>query len=116
MTENKNHIYHSEKMLCPFCGAELKEIFLSYVCANKNCPHAGSELPIWVWQALIDGKRAQDDLIREKTTHNILQSYLTKYQNALNYALKVLEAVDEIGGIDLEIMKIKEIANLTKQE
>ena len=51
-------------MKCCFCGAELQhwgEDFL--YCENLGCPMSPQiELPISIWQALIDGKAAQDAL------------------------------------------------------
>lgn len=59
----------TDKLYCPFCGAELKlwsedidgREFL--YCENLKCPMSPQiELPISIWQALIDGKKAQDAL------------------------------------------------------
>lgn len=54
----------TEKLKCPFCGSELQhwgEDFL--YCENLGCPMSPQiELPISIWQALIDGKKAQDAL------------------------------------------------------
>ena len=76
---------------CPFCNAELRTNMLDqpvmWYCPN-HC--IGSYEPK-VWQALIDGKKAQD---------------------ALNYAIGVLDKLTEIGGVDTEIIKIKEMAGI----
>lgn len=82
-------------MKCPFCNAELRTNMLDqpvmWYCPN-HC--IGSYEPK-VWQALIDGKKARD---------------------ALNYAIGVLDNLTEIGGVDMEIIKIKKMAGITKQE
>lgn len=55
----------TDKLHCPFCGAELKNscIIGEFYCptVSKLCPMRGSLLKI-VWQALIDGKKAQGAL------------------------------------------------------
>lgn len=60
----------TEKLKCPFCNAELKTNMLDqpvmWYCPN-HC--IGSYEPK-VWQALIDGKRAQDAL---KVARNLYQ-------------------------------------------
>lgn len=48
---------------CPFCGAELKRsVFMTASCPNENCKIPECKLPIYIWDALIDGKKAQDAL------------------------------------------------------
>lgn len=54
------------KLYCPFChralaryGVQCKEYG---VCRDENCPSERNFLPIEIWQALIDGKKAQDAL------------------------------------------------------
>lgn len=81
----------TEKLKCPFCNTELRTNMLDqpvmWYCPN-HC--IGSYEPK-VWQALIDGKKTQD---------------------ALNYAIGVLDNLTEIGGVDMEIIKIKEMAGI----
>lgn len=50
---------------CPFCGAELGKVpnCLMFCCRNKACNFSRECMEIQVWQALIDGKKAQDALI-----------------------------------------------------
>ena len=61
----------SDKLNCPFCGAELvgredaygnvSDVWLE--CPNDEvCEHAYTAMRFDVWQALIDGKKAQDAL------------------------------------------------------
>ena len=80
-----------DKLHCPFCNAELRTNMLDqpvmWYCPN-HC--IGSYEPK-VWQALIDGKKARD---------------------ALNYAIGVLDNLTEIGGVDMEIIKIKKMAGI----
>mgnify|MGYP004462101565 CR=1 FL=1 len=56
----------TDKLYCPFCGEELdKQINLDehYACLNtENCEFSFMVLPKKWWQALIDGKKAQDML------------------------------------------------------
>lgn len=55
----------TDKLYCPFCGAELKNACAQviYFCPNDKCHKAKD----WyaskqVWQALIDGKKAQGEI------------------------------------------------------
>lgn len=57
----------TDKLHCPFCGAELHTRKLltgmvDYVCINNQCDFSYTPLPLKWWQALIDGKKAQDAL------------------------------------------------------
>ena len=78
-------------MKCPFCNAELRTNMLDqpviWYCPN-HC--IGSYEPK-VWQALIDSKKTRD---------------------ALEYAIGVLDNLTEIGGVDMEIIKIKKMAGI----
>lgn len=59
----------TDKLKCPFCGAELKECFVGMThltCTNIRCDYASLPLFPKVWQALIDGKKAQEELGRLK--------------------------------------------------
>ena len=83
---------------CPFCGAELvpqNDIEntepIRARCGKPGCPWFMWAFPWEIWQALIDGKKAQD---------------------ALNYAIGVLDNLTDIGGVDMEIIKIKEMAGI----
>ena len=78
-------------MKCPYCNEDLKEWDGRFYCANAMCPAKQEDLPKFIWQALIDGKKAQD---------------------ALNYAIGVLDNLTEIGGVDMEIIKIKKMAGI----
>lgn len=57
----------TEELKCPFCGEELKSELLwdnmwwSH-CPNVECDYFGEKLQNRFWQALIDGKKAQDAL------------------------------------------------------
>lgn len=59
MTENK-------KLVCPFCSSELSENTLhvpnGLECLNPECQYCERIYEEEIWQALIDGKRAQDAL------------------------------------------------------
>ena len=53
----------TDNLKCPFCGAELKRsVFMTASCPNENCQIPECKLPIYIWDALIDGKKAQDAL------------------------------------------------------
>ncbi len=53
----------ADKLKYPFCGAELYETdFIEYSCSNSKCILWKEHLFIEIVQALIDGKKAQDEL------------------------------------------------------
>ena len=84
----------TDSMKCPFCGGGLKPLLecgtpVGWYCPNFCKIRCALDEP--VWQALIDGKKAQD---------------------ALNYAIGVLDNLTEIGGVDMEIIKIKKMAGI----
>lgn len=100
----------TDKLKCCFCGEELEYDWYEYENGRGDTEYAKSGLlkcPDWdcrgyklklepeIWQALIDGKKARD---------------------TLNYAIGVLDNLTEIGGVDMEIIKIKKMAGITKRE
>lgn len=81
----------TDKLKCPFCGSELRTSMLDEPVA-WYCPnHCIGTYEPKVWRALITGKKAQD---------------------TLNYAIGVLDNLTEIGGVDMEIIKIKKMAGI----
>ena len=80
-------------MKCPFCGAKLQEFGggdfpMMHYCDNINCNlyHIMGQYTLW------------QELIRTR--------------KALNYAIGVLDNLTEIGGVDMEIIKIKKMAGI----
>ena len=74
----------TEKLKCPFCGSELRTNMLEqpvmWYCPN-HC--IGSYEPK-VWQALIDGKKAQEDLECMKHNYSVVSEQKEiAYQNYL---------------------------------
>lgn len=129
----------TENLKCCFCGSELQhwgEDFL--YCENLGCPMSPQiELPISIWQALIDGKKAQRQLrttkdrcvkkikAKQLEIHNclygihvrdykieMLQEKLSQVRDVLDYAIGVLDNLTDIGGVDMQIIKIKEMAGI----
>ena len=64
----------TNKLNCPYCGAELTinphpfDGCVKARCANVDCRYAEWTFPLEIWQALIDGKAAQDALKEIKET------------------------------------------------
>ena len=58
----------TDSMKCPFCNADLivHTDEQMAVCRNPNCKYDGWHLPLEIWQALIDGKKAQDAIQKIK--------------------------------------------------
>lgn len=53
----------TDKLHCPFCGAELIfDPIGTIYCKTPHCKGRQIIAPIEIWQALIDGKKAQDAL------------------------------------------------------
>ena len=88
----------TEKLKCCFCGAELENELNfwdkptnNYFCPNEKCKIHDKDIPESVWTLAISSKKAQD---------------------ALNYAIGVLDNLTDIGGVDMQIIKIKEMAGM----
>ena len=81
----------TDSMKCPYCNSELRTFMLEepavWYCPNRCAPM----LPPKIWRDLITSKKARD---------------------ALDYAIGVLDNLIEIGGVDMEIIKIKEMAGI----
>lgn len=117
----------TDKLKCPFCGEELERCsYLSkgitnpvFVCRNRKCKFVDKIIDSEIWQALIDGKRAQEDLKYaeeelECAKHNYsvlseqkeiayqnylkitgdLQTQLQKAQDALKVAIDALSKIE----------------------
>lgn len=54
----------TDKLKCPFCNADLivHTDEQMAVCRNPNCKYDRWHFPLEIWQAIIDGKKAQDAL------------------------------------------------------
>ena len=81
----------TDSMKCPYCNSELRTFMLEepavWYCPNRCAPM----LPPKIWRDLITSKKARD---------------------ALDYAIGVLDNLTEIGGVDMEIIKIKKMAGI----
>lgn len=87
----------TDNMKCPFCGAELQhwgEDFL--YCENLGCPMSPQiELPISIWQVLIDGKKAQRQLRTVKD--HCVKKVKAKEREIENYLNGMFVRGQEIG-------------------
>lgn len=99
----------TDKLHCPFCGMELERCsYLSkgitnpvFVCRNRKCKFVDKIIDSEIWQALIDGKKAQDAL---KEIVNFFDTECGK-DDLYFYNL-----------IDDNIAKYREITSITKRE
>ena len=127
----------TDKLKCPFCNAELRTNILEqpviWYCPN----HCIGLYEPKVWQALIDSKKAQHQLrtVKDRCVKKVkakereianylnginvrnkeietLHKQLQKVRDALNYTIGVLDNLTEIGGVDMEIIKIKKMAGI----
>lgn len=113
----------TDKLKCCFCGSELEQCFENMpdlACSNYECDYATIPLPPKIWQALIVGKKAQEDLeyVKEElkcAKHNYsvlseqkeiayqnylkftgdLQTQLQKTQEALKVATDCIENIGD---------------------
>lgn len=100
----------TDKLKCPFCGAELERCsYLSkgitnpvFVCRNGKCKFVNKIIDSDIWQALIDGKRAQDAL---KVAINALK-YVEKHEED-DYPNDVHYRID---------LALRRITSITKRE
>lgn len=75
----------TDKLHCPFCGAELvghEDAYgnisdIWFDCPNEECEHAWTTFRFDVWQALIDGKKAQGELKRTRKALDLALYALT---------------------------------------
>ena len=73
----------TDKLHCPFCGMELKTDvnLLGYstkywYCENTSCAHLKDSMHEDVWQALIDGKKAQGELERTRKALDVATGFI----------------------------------------
>lgn len=123
---------------------ETDGIWATPVCPNKSCQYYGIKIPEGIWQALIDGKKAQRQLrtVKDRCVHKIkakdreianylnglhvrnveienLQTQLQKAQNALKIATDFIGFVNTSRHADgalaaMAIGKLNEITSITK--
>lgn len=106
----------TDKLKCPFCGAELEfsNICGVPVCPNETCHYYRVKIPEEIWQTLIESKKAQDAL---KVARNLYQELALAHCEMADYycttygRLKTPEQEAE------EYMKEydEKIASITKQ-
>ena len=108
----------TDKLKCPFCGEELERCsYLSkgitnpvFVCRNRKCKFVDKIIDSEIWQALIDGKKAQEAL---KKARDMYKKTLIDYIRVL-YSIAP-DFIDK--HIYEEMFKYdKEIAFIIKQE
>lgn len=108
----------TDKLHCPFCGAKLipqNDIEntepIRARCGNPDCPWFMWAFPWEIWQALIDGKKAQDVLkgieIRVAAIRSCVQDGYTQLGERNRNIFIALELFKDL---------IKEITSITKQE
>ena len=103
----------TDKLKCPFCNADLivHTDEQMAVCRNPNCKYDGWHFPLEIWQAIIDGKKAQDALkgieIRVAAIRGCVQDGYTQLGERNRNIFIALELFKDL---------IKEITSITKQE
>lgn len=98
-------------MKCPYCGAKLTinphpfDGCVKARCVNVDCRYAEWTFPLKIWQALIDGKKAQSELNYYKGLNcpHVVEKQMqtiTKLAKQLETAQKALKAVHDTLGLD----------------
>ena len=91
----------TDKLKCPFCHKQLvKDPDGYYTCYTDNCAVMraggnGASGSLSLWLKVIQ-----------------MHKQLQKARDALNYAIGVLDNLTEIGGVVMEIIKIKKMAGI----
>lgn len=52
----------TDKLICSFCNTELRGTLTTLSCQNECCEYSRWPMDSRIWQALIDGKKAQEAL------------------------------------------------------
>lgn len=113
----------SNNLKCPFCGAELEkhgggDFPPVWQCDNIDC-HETQHLygSYEIWQALIDGKAAQDALLFISNIRGAGMSYQEMFLDAHAIAKYVLGQTDKLILVGRYTQdQMAQIASITKQE
>lgn len=93
----------TDNLKCPFCGAELLGSLNEKYCTNRECEHYMRTIPTSIWQALIDGKKAQRQL-------RTIKDHCVKKLKA-----KEREIASYLNGISVRQSKNEKLAKQLKQ-
>ena len=89
----------TDKLKCPFCGEKLQTYTMTpgrtLICVNKGCPVDSVVMKRIVWQALIDGKKAQRQLRTVKD--RCVKKVKAKEREIENYLNGMFVREQEIG-------------------
>lgn len=93
-------------MKCPFCGAELEKEQGSerwWYCVNAKCVHKYTTTHETIWQAIIDGKAAQDALkFAVETLRYIASGESSEWEDSTITAMKAIKEITSITTQELD--------------
>lgn len=96
----------TDKLHCPFCGAELEKEQGSerwWYCVNAKCVHKYTTTHETIWQAIIDGKAAQDALkFAVETLHYIASGESSEWEDSTITAMKAIKEITSITTQELD--------------
>ena len=101
-------------MKCPYCNEDLKEWDRRLYCENMACSANHEDLPKFIWQDLIDGKKAQRQLQTVKDLCVKRGQTIVRCKRLQEYALDVFDICSNIkyrhipNYQELEPSKVKE--------
>lgn len=112
----------TDKLKCPFCGEELaphidewKSIRKLFICNNTGCFCWGQPTLLEIWQALIDGKKAQDALNRAISEITDLCTTILYCSGEADNEIQMIQMRDEMVK-DANARIFGEITSMPKQE
>lgn len=91
----------TDKLHCPFCGEKLQTHTMTpgrtLICVNKGCPVDSVVMKRIVWQALLDGKKAQRQLrtVKDRCVKKVKvkEREIENYLNGISVRSKEIETL-----------------------
>lgn len=85
---------------CPFCGETLKRVCGCYACQNTACENCCVIMPARMWQALINAKKAQQDVERlQVELEETKKALLRDFEIRNDCLIKILESYLNFAGL-----------------
>lgn len=112
----------TDKLYCPFCGTELEKFGggdfpMMHYCDNTNCKLYHIMGQYTLWQALIDGKEAQDALLFISNIRGAGMSYQDMFLDAQAIAKYVSGRTTDLILVGRYTQdELNEITSITKQK
>lgn len=97
-------------MKCPYCNSELIRVApIASRCPNPDCPTMKQKMPNNIWQDLIDGKKAQQQLRTAKD--RCVKKVKAKEREIANYVNGMFVREREIGTLQEQLKQTQDALN-----